>query len=63
MSAGLTCETWFTSSGLSSHPWRGVAYAALVAAAVFGGLMLLIRRLLAESPFRPGAPQALREAP
>ena len=49
-------ETWFTTSGLSSHPWRGVLYAALVAAAVFGGLMLLVRRLLDASPFRPGAP-------
>ncbi len=49
-------ETWFTTSGLSSHPWRGVLYAAIVAAAVFGGLMLLVRRLLDMSPFRPGAP-------
>jgi RsiW-degrading membrane proteinase PrsW (M82 family) len=46
-------ETWFTTSGLSSHPWRGVLYAAAAAAAVFGGLMLLVRRLLGESPFRP----------
>ncbi len=56
-------ETWFTSSGLASHPWRGVAYAALMATAVFAGLLLLIRRLLAESPFRPGAPPVVREAP
>ena len=49
-------ETWFTTSGLSTSPWRGVLYAAVAAAAVFGGLMLLIRRLLHESPFRPGGP-------
>ncbi len=49
-------ETWFTTSGLASHPWRGVLYAAVAAAAVFGGLLLLIRRLLDASPFRPGMP-------
>jgi len=53
-------ETWFTTRGLSSHPWLGVLYAAVAAAAVFGGLLLLIRRLLAESPFRPGAPSPAR---
>jgi protease PrsW len=46
-------EAWFSGGRLHSQPWRGVLYAAAVAAAVFGGLMLLIRRLLAESPFRP----------
>ena len=49
-------ETWFTTSGLASHPWRGVLYAAAAAAAVFGVLLLLIRRLLDASPFRPGMP-------
>jgi RsiW-degrading membrane proteinase PrsW (M82 family) len=47
-------EVWFTTSGLSSHPWRAVLYAAVAATAVFGGLRLLIRRLLHDSPFRPG---------
>lgn len=51
-------ETWFTSSGLTSHPWRGVLYAAAAAALVFGGLLLLIQRLLAVSPFRPSARMA-----
>ncbi len=46
-------EAWFASGTLTSHPWRGVLYAAAVAVAVFGGLMVLTRRLLADSPFRP----------
>ncbi len=44
-------------SGLTMHPWRGVAYAAGFAAIVFFATSILMRRLLAESPFRPGAPK------
>ena len=57
-------ENWVTTRGLASHPWRGVLYAAVAAAVVFAGLSLLIRRLLAESPFRPGlVPSAPALAP
>ena len=37
------------------HPWRGVAYAAGFAAAVFFVTSILMRQLLAISPFAPGA--------
>jgi RsiW-degrading membrane proteinase PrsW (M82 family) len=52
-------EQWVTTSGFANHAWRGVLYAAAVAVGVFGVLMILVQRLLAESPFRPkdeGAP-------
>ncbi|MBK9036476.1 MAG: PrsW family intramembrane metalloprotease [Myxococcales bacterium] len=50
-------EDWVTTQGLASHPWKGVGYAAALAAAVFGVLMLFVQRLLADSPFRKdGAP-------
>ncbi len=45
-------------SGLTMHPWRGVAYAAGFAAIVFFATSILMRRLLAVSPFRPGAQSA-----
>lgn len=46
-------EQWVTTSGFDKHAWRGVLYAAAVAVAVFALLMLLVQRLLAESPFKP----------
>jgi len=45
--------------GMNVHPWRGVAYAAGFAAIIFFVTSLLMRRLLAISPF---APQASDEA-
>ncbi len=48
-------EQWVTTSGFSKHAWRGVLYAAAVAVAVFAVLMLLVQRLLADSPFRKDA--------
>ena len=39
------------SGGMRVHPWRGVAYAAGFAAAVFFVISILMRRLLAISPF------------
>ncbi|MBP9086821.1 MAG: PrsW family intramembrane metalloprotease [Kofleriaceae bacterium] len=47
-------QTWLNNSGMKQYPWRGIAYAAAVAALVFGGLMLAARRLLHDSPFRRG---------
>lgn len=41
------------SGGMSSHPWRGVAYAAGFAAVIFFATSILMRRLLAISPFAP----------
>jgi len=51
-------EQWVSTSGFDKHAWRGVLYAAAVAVAVFALLMLLVQRLLADSPFKPkeGAP-------
>jgi RsiW-degrading membrane proteinase PrsW (M82 family) len=46
-------ENWVTQAGFHSHAWRGVLYAAGVAVVVFALLMLMVQRLLAESPFRP----------
>ncbi len=46
-------EQWVTTSGFASHAWRGVLYAAAVAVAVFALLMVLVQRLLHESPFKP----------
>jgi RsiW-degrading membrane proteinase PrsW (M82 family) len=44
--------SWVEQRGLTQHPWYGVGYAALSAAAVFGIIWLVSRRLLARSPFR-----------
>ena len=46
-------EAYVSRAGFHSHAWKGVLYAAGLAAAVFGVLMLLVQRLLAESPFKP----------
>ena len=43
---------WVVQRGLALHPWYGVGYAALSAAAIFGIIWLVSRRLLAQSPFR-----------
>jgi len=45
-------ETWVSQTGLDQAHWRGVAYAAGVALAMFALLLLLSNRLLDESPFR-----------
>jgi RsiW-degrading membrane proteinase PrsW (M82 family) len=45
-------ELWVRTTDMGSAEWRGVAYAALFAGAVFGLLMLASQRLLADSPFR-----------
>jgi RsiW-degrading membrane proteinase PrsW (M82 family) len=45
-------ENWVLSSGLAQHPWYGVGYAAISAAAIFGVIWLVSQRLLAMSPFR-----------
>ena len=49
-------ESWVIQSGMATHPWRGVGYAAICAAAVFGVIWLASQRLLAASPFRRGDP-------
>lgn len=49
-------ELWISQEGLAQEPWKGVGYAALFAGVVFALLMLVSRRLLSESPFRPRAP-------
>jgi protease PrsW len=38
--------------GMAQHPWYGVGYAAISAAAIFGLIWLFALRLLASSPFR-----------
>jgi len=43
---------WVVQRGLALHPWYGVGYAALSAAAIFGIIWLVSRQLLARSPFR-----------
>ena len=45
-------ESWVTQTGMEQAPWRGVAYAAAVALAMFALLLLLSNRLLDESPYR-----------
>lgn len=45
-------ENWVVTSGMAQHPWRGLGYAALFAAAVFGITWFAAQRLLAVSPFR-----------
>jgi RsiW-degrading membrane proteinase PrsW (M82 family) len=48
-------ENWVLQRGLAQHPWYGVGYAALCAAAMFGIIWLVSQRLLARSPFRGAA--------
>jgi RsiW-degrading membrane proteinase PrsW (M82 family) len=43
---------WVVQRGLALHPWYGVGYAALSAAAMFGIIWLVSQRMLALSPFR-----------
>jgi RsiW-degrading membrane proteinase PrsW (M82 family) len=43
----------YLTRGFHSQAWLGVLYAAGLAVVVFAALMLLVQRLLAESPFRP----------
>lgn len=45
-------ENWVRQSDMAQHPWRGVGYAALCAAAVFAVIWLVSQRLLRTSPFR-----------
>jgi RsiW-degrading membrane proteinase PrsW (M82 family) len=45
-------ENWVIQSGMQQHPWRGVFYAALCAAAVFAVIWWVSRGLLRRSPFR-----------
>jgi RsiW-degrading membrane proteinase PrsW (M82 family) len=45
-------EDWVLTRGLAQHPWYGLGYAALSAAAIFGLIWLGSQRLLAVSPFR-----------
>jgi protease PrsW len=49
-------KLWLEGTGMKKHPWRGIAYAATVAALVFSALMLAARRLLRDSPFRRDEP-------
>jgi RsiW-degrading membrane proteinase PrsW (M82 family) len=44
--------SWIRQSELAQHPWRGVAYSALCASAVFTVIWLGAQRLLRASPFR-----------
>src|SRR3954468_818774 len=46
---------WVVQRGLAVHSWYSVGYAALSAAAIFGIIWLVSRRLLALSPFRDAA--------
>jgi len=45
-------ESWVLQRGLAQHPWYGVGYAAVSAAAIFTVIWLVSLRLLAVSPFR-----------
>lgn len=45
-------EAWVIQTGMAQHPWRGVGYAAVCAAAVFLGIWFVSQRLLSRSPFR-----------
>ncbi|HET9626940.1 MAG TPA: PrsW family glutamic-type intramembrane protease [Kofleriaceae bacterium] len=45
-------EAWVLTRGLAQHPWYGLGYAAISAAAIFGLIWLGSQRLLAASPFR-----------
>ena len=42
----------FLPGGMAQHPWRGLAYAALFASAIFAITWFAAQRLLADSPFR-----------
>jgi RsiW-degrading membrane proteinase PrsW (M82 family) len=44
--------SWVRQSDMAQHPWRGVAWAALGAVAVFGIIWLGSLKLLRASPFR-----------
>jgi RsiW-degrading membrane proteinase PrsW (M82 family) len=46
---------WVVQHGLSQHPWYGVGYATLSAAAIFAIIWFASQKLLAISPFRQGA--------
>ena len=46
-------ENLVIQTGMAQHPWRGVGFAAIAAAAVFGVIWLGSQRLLQTSPFRP----------
>src|SRR5215813_4167854 len=45
-------QLWVVQRGMALHPWYGVGYAALSAAAIFGIIWLVSRQSLALSPFR-----------
>jgi protease PrsW len=49
-------EIWISSTDLAHEPWKAVGYAAGFAVVIFSLLMLVSRRLLADSPFRPRLP-------
>jgi protease PrsW len=48
-------ENWLLQRGLDQHPWYGVGYAALSAAAIFAFIWLVSQRLLAVRPPRRAA--------
>ena len=57
-------ESAVSQAGMDVSPWRGLAYAAGFAAVCFFVISVLMRRLLAISPFRPTrAPAEHRESP
>jgi RsiW-degrading membrane proteinase PrsW (M82 family) len=45
-------EQWVSATGMKNQPWRGLAYAAVFAAAVFAVIMVAAQQLLKRSPFR-----------
>lgn len=45
-------EIWLAPSGIATHPWRGIAFAAGLASTVFLAVMVAARGLIAASPFR-----------
>jgi RsiW-degrading membrane proteinase PrsW (M82 family) len=45
-------ENWVVQHGMAQHPWYGVGYATVSAAAIFGLIWIVSQRLLAASPFR-----------
>ncbi len=48
-------ETEVRVAGMDVQPWRGVAFAAIFAAAVFAGVFALMRRHVAASPLAGGS--------